>query len=298
PPPPPPPRPPPRRPPPRLRSQDFQRLQASASLLWRIQDPVVCATHYDFAVKDRQRRDSHPELRRLEARLQAMALSVLQGVVQGHALTAVLKAQEDIARQATAGLLQLDDLTKAGLAIQGMAGLSLSPDADTAKALEAEVRERLLAQADEARGERQIEAERRDRRIQQETIATQAALQRANFDLEQQRIADQQALAAQRHQAALEQAQQALVLENEQLAIAKTRAEVARFRARADSAFTAATVAAMAELPADVARALGAPNQSPQTVFARAVEEWLNRQTPGTGTSPGSNAGGIGDERG
>ena len=176
---------------------DFQTLTVQGQLTYRISDPKKAAAMMDFTVDAQGRyvRDQYQKLpERLIYGLQTLVRSEIQDVplrgalVHGDALTARvfdrLKASSEV--------VQL------GVEILNLAVLSLRPTPEMAKALEAEAREALNRNADEAVYTRRNAAIEQERRLKENELQTELLVQTKQRELHERELEAEIALEKQR----------------------------------------------------------------------------------------------------
>jgi regulator of protease activity HflC (stomatin/prohibitin superfamily) len=176
---------------------DFQTLTLQGQLTYRIRDPKRAAAMLDFTVdaKGRYRSDQYQKLpERLVYSLQTMVRAEIQGLplrealVYGDALTAHVCSE----LQASPEVAQL------GVEILNVAILSVRPTPEMAKALEAEAREALNRNADEAVYTRRNAAIEQERRLKENELQTELLVQSKQRELHERELEAEIALEQQR----------------------------------------------------------------------------------------------------
>jgi regulator of protease activity HflC (stomatin/prohibitin superfamily) len=176
---------------------DFQTLTVQGQLTYRISDPKKAAAMLDFTVDARGRyfSDQYQKLpERLVYGLQTLVRAEIQGLplrealVHGDALTAQVFDQ----LKASAEVIQL------GIEILNLAILSLKPTPEIAKALEAEAREALNRNADEAVYTRRNFAIEQERRLKENELQTELLVQTKQRELHEHELEAEIALEKQR----------------------------------------------------------------------------------------------------
>jgi regulator of protease activity HflC (stomatin/prohibitin superfamily) len=161
---------------------DFQTLTVQGQMTYRIMDPKKAAAMLDFTVdaKGRYLSDQYQKLpERLVYGLQTLIRAEIQGLplrealVHGDALTARVLGQF----QSSPEVAQL------GVEILNLAILSLKPTPEMAKALEAEAREALNRNADEAVYTRRNAAIEQERRLKENELQTELLVQAKQREL-------------------------------------------------------------------------------------------------------------------
>src|SRR5204862_3251243 len=120
--------------------------------------------------------------------------------IQGRSLKAALSEAEAIAVRVQTVLAASPALAALGVELLGFSILAIKPVPETAKALEAEARERLLRQADDAIYARRNNAVVQERVIRENELNTEVAVQTKQREIEETRLAGQIALEEQRRE--------------------------------------------------------------------------------------------------
>ncbi len=176
---------------------DFQMLTVQGQITYRIVDPKKAAAMLDFTVSwnGRYLSDQYQKLPdRLVYGLQTLVRAEIQGLplrdalVHGDSLTAKVLGQ----------LKASPDITQIGVEILNLAVLSLRPTPEMAKALEAEAREALNRNADEAVYTRRNAAIEQERRLKENELQTELLVQTKQRELHEREMEGQIALETQR----------------------------------------------------------------------------------------------------
>lgn len=176
---------------------DFQTLTVQGQITYRIADPRKAASMLDFTLDARGRyvTDQYQKLpERLVYGLQTLmraeiqVLPLRQALVRGDALTAKVLAQ----------LRTSPEVIQLGVEILNLAVLSLKPTPEMAKALEAEAREALNRNADEAVYTRRNAAIEQERRIKENELQTELLVQTKQRELHERELEAEIALERQR----------------------------------------------------------------------------------------------------
>jgi len=176
---------------------DFQALTVQGQMTYRIADPKRAAAMLDFTLdaKGRYVSDQYQKLpERLVYSLQTLvraeiqALPLRQALVHGDSLTARVFLQ----------LKASPEIGQLGVEILNLAILSLKPTPEMAKALEAEAREALNRNADEAVYSRRNAAIEQERRLKENELETELLVQTKQRELHEHELEAQIALERQR----------------------------------------------------------------------------------------------------
>jgi SPFH domain / Band 7 family len=156
-------------------TSDFQEVTVQGQVTYRVADPRSTATLLNFALDAKGKyvsEDPQKLSQRLidqvqVARAEIQALSLKQSLASGEALVGRVS-------QTLGGHPAIKAL---GVELLGLSVLAIKPKPETARALEAEAREALLGQADEATYTRRNAAVEQERAIKENELATEVAVE-------------------------------------------------------------------------------------------------------------------------
>lgn len=155
---------------------DFQDITIQGQLTYRIADPKRLAQLLDFSVAPNGSYLSE-DPRKLDDRLVSITQVLASAITHRLRLREVLVAYETIVAEVSQGLRASPSVAMLGIEILEFAVLSIKPSPETGKALEAEAREALLRQADEAVYSRRNAAVAQERLIKESELNTELAVE-------------------------------------------------------------------------------------------------------------------------
>jgi hypothetical protein len=233
---------------------DFQTVTVQGHLTYRVADARQLAQLLDFSVRPSGEHISEdPE--KLPLRITHAAQTAVRAEVQGRPLRATLVEADTIARRVEGSLTTSPALAALGVELLGFAVLAIKPVPDTAKALEAEARERLHREADDAIYARRNNAVEQERVIRENELNTEVAVQTKQREIEETRLAGQIALEEQRRQ------------------LVTTEAENNKTRADAQAYTVKATLEPLAAMDPKSLQVLAARSVDPRLLVAMAFQE-------------------------
>lgn len=176
---------------------DFQAITLQGQLTYRVADPRRLATLLDFTVRPNgdylsEDPDTLPE--RLVNVLQLVARSA----VEQRSLREALAGSEAIQREVFAAARGADAITMLGVEIISVSILSIKPTPEIGRALEAEAREGLQRESDEAIYARRNAAVEQERLIKESELNTEIAVQLKQRQIRETQIAADIAVEEQR----------------------------------------------------------------------------------------------------
>ncbi|MFO1435180.1 MAG: SPFH domain-containing protein [Gammaproteobacteria bacterium] len=156
---------------------DFQSVTVQGNLSYRIANPEHLARMLNFTLRADGRGYASEDPQNLRARVEGIVEVMVQQAVSMLPLTQVLRSAEPMARTIEEALRSQADVVALGLEIQSLSISAIKPKVETARALEAEVREQILKAADEAIYARRNAAVENERAIKESELDTEVAVE-------------------------------------------------------------------------------------------------------------------------
>lgn len=156
---------------------DFQSVTVQGSLSYRIAEPSRLATMLNFTLRADGKGYASEDPQNLRARVEGIVEVMVQQAVSEQRLTEALRSAEAMARGIEAALRTQADIVALGIDVQSLSIVAIRPKAETARALEAEVREQILRGADEAIYARRNAAVENERAIKESELDTEVAVE-------------------------------------------------------------------------------------------------------------------------
>jgi regulator of protease activity HflC (stomatin/prohibitin superfamily) len=182
---------------------DFQDVTLQGQLTYRVTDPKRLAQLMDYTVQPNGRYVSD-DPRKLDERLVAVTQVLASAITHRMRLREVLGATEAVVAEVLKGLQMSPSLAMLGVEVLGFSILSIKPSPETGKALEAEAREALLRQSDEAVYARRNAAVAQERLIRESELNTEIAVEEKKRQIRETQMAAEIAV-EERRAALLEQ---------------------------------------------------------------------------------------------
>lgn len=165
---------------------DFQNVTVQGHLAYRVADPKKLAGLLDHSIRNDKYVSDDPM--KLATRIAQEAQTATRAQVQGRLLRAALAEADVIARAVHGALSEAVSLQALGVEVLSTSILAIKPVPETGRALEAEARERLLKEADDAIYLRRNNAVEQERRIKKNELETESAVDQMRRALEQTRL--------------------------------------------------------------------------------------------------------------
>lgn len=231
---------------------DYQTITIQGLISFRIKDAPVAAARQDFSINLMTGAHTGEPMKQIVERLRAIAQTACRDALVRSTLDAALNKSDELSQVIMRGIAEDKRLAADGIAVDRVLVLSLKPTPEIRKALEANLREQLLRQADAAMFERRRAAttDEHDLKLRDE---------KNKRELAENALANEQAL------------------EGERRKVAEARAETVKAEATADAEALRIRLKPWTEV-------------APQQIAAMAFKDWANRETALASLSIGGDA--------
>lgn len=167
---------------------DFQSVSLQGQLTFRVSDPKKLSSLLDYSITPdgRFRCDDY---RKVPERLVHATQTLMRTETQKLTLREALKNSGPLSMSVLAGLNSSEAVAQLGVEILNLDVLFIRPTPEMAKALEAEAREALQRQSDEAIYARRNNAVEQERRIKESELNTEIAVEEKKREIRETQIA-------------------------------------------------------------------------------------------------------------
>ncbi len=158
-------------------TSDFQVVTVQGQLTYRISDPRKLSQLMDFSLAKDGTTYVTEDPQSLPQRLINHAQVLTRSSLQAMSLRQALGSSEALVNRLKEGMQQADVITSLGVEILGLSILAIKPTPETSRALEAEAREQILRESDEAIYARRNAAVEQERAIKENELNTEIAIE-------------------------------------------------------------------------------------------------------------------------
>ena len=158
-------------------TSNFQAVTIQGQCTYRIRDPRQAASLLNFTLDPRRRTYLSNDPERLPQRITSIIQMETRGEIQKRSLEETLRQSRDVAAIVLGRIREAALLAPLGVELLSIYFVAARPTPEVAKALEAEYRETLLRRADEAIYARRAAAVAEERKIKENQLSTDIALE-------------------------------------------------------------------------------------------------------------------------
>jgi regulator of protease activity HflC (stomatin/prohibitin superfamily) len=258
-------------------TSDFQEISIQGQANYRITDPKRVSQLLNFTLDASARTYVSDDPQKLSARVINVIKVLTRKELQTLSLRDALRASDTLVQQVSKGLAASTEISSLGIDVIGLSILAIKPNPETGRALEAEAREQLLRQADEAVYARRNSAVEQERAIRENELNTEIAVENKKRQIREAQMDAERAVQEKQHQ--LQQAEMAANIELEEknkqlvtLSVENTKAE-----ADAKAYGVGAVMKALEGVDSKVLQALASVGMQPDQLVALAFQGLAER---------------------
>ena len=216
-------------------AEDFQAITVQGLLTYRITDPERVASMLNFTISDAVDNYVTEDPAKLPQRLINLAQVLTRAEVLKLLLRETMLLTDTISRSVLQQLTDNETVSGWGVEVLDFAILSIRPTPEISKALEAESREALLRQSDEAIYSRRNAAVEQERRIKENELNTEIAVEEKKRQIRETRVAADLSIETKEQQVRETQLAGKIKLESERKNLVAAQADNERTMAEAES---------------------------------------------------------------
>ena len=255
---------------------DYQNVSIQGQVSYRIVNPKQIAELLNFTLDSRGNNYLSTDLETLPQRVINQIQVLMQSLVGKLPLRDTLKAGNVLVEQILPLLSETKEIKALGLEVLGLSILAIKPTPEMARALEAEMRETLLQEADEAIYSRRNAAVEQERAIKENELNTEIAVENKKRQIRETQMDAERAVQEKQRQIEREQMAGKIDVEklNKELVLLAT--ENLKYQADAQAYTLTASMQALAGVEAKTIEALASMNMNPNQLVAAAFRDLAN----------------------
>ncbi|HAO21024.1 MAG: membrane protease subunit, stomatin/prohibitin [Desulfobacteraceae bacterium IS3] len=166
-------------------SSDFQEIAIQGQVTYRIINPKQIAQLLNFSLDSTGKAYNSDDPEKLPQRVINLIRVMIRKQLQNLSLRKALASSDFLTDTVIGSISEAKEISSVGVEVMGFSILSITPNPDTARALEAETREQLLKEADEAIYARRNSAVEQERAIKENELKTEIAIQEKQHEMRQ-----------------------------------------------------------------------------------------------------------------
>lgn len=251
---------------------DYQEISIQGRVVYRIGEPQRLAELVDFSLNAKGLGYTSEDPAKLDNRVLNQVQVMVRAQVQPMALAAVLTAGSDLTEAVSERLKASPTLAALGIEVMDLAILAVKPNRETARALEAQMRERVLQEADEALFGRRNAAVDQERAIKENELQTDIAVAEKNRQVQEAEMEARRAVAEKKRAIEQENLEGRITIENRRVELVETAARNSREEAQAKAYAIGVVMEAVGKVEPRILEAIASTGMNPDQLIARAFQ--------------------------
>lgn len=252
---------------------DFQAVTLQGQLTYRIADPKQVASLLNFTLDPRTRQYRSDDPGKLPQRIVNVAQVLTRAEIKNRDLKAALGASDTITGQVFEGLKSSAALLTLGVEILDLVILAVKPTPEMSKAMEAVAREETLRQADEAIYARRNAAVEQERKIKENELNTEIAVEQKKRQIREAQMDAEMAVEEKKRQLQTAKMTGQIDLEEQRRALVELQTANARQEADSQAYAAEATLRPLLGLDPAVLDILASGSMDPRMLIAKAFRD-------------------------
>lgn len=252
---------------------DYQAVTIQGQITYRVSDAKKLAALLNFTLAANGHSYATDDPEKLAQRVVNLVHVLTRGEVEKLSLRQALRASELLVQAVRAQLVAAAELAALGLEVLGLSILAIKPVPETARALEAEMRETLLKEADEAIASRRNAAVQSERAIRENELETEIAVENKKRQIREAQMDAERAVQEKQSQLERERLTAGISLEDQRKQLVALASENARAESDARAYGISATMQALAAADTRILQALTNSSMKPEQLIAFAFQE-------------------------
>lgn len=252
---------------------DFQEITVQGQVTYRVSDPHRLSQMLNFALDAKGAGYVSQDPVKLPERVINRVQVLMRGEFQSLPLRQALQTSDALVEKVKKRLVSSDDLLSLGIEVLGLSIIAVQPNPETARALEAEVREQLLRESDEATYTRRNAAVEQERAIKENELNTEIAVENKKRQIRETQMDAERAVQEKKRMLNEEKMAAKIALEEKNKELVSLSAENLKEEADAKAYSVSATMKAVADINPKIVQVLAGIGMEPSQLIALAFQE-------------------------
>jgi hypothetical protein len=253
---------------------DFQTVSIQGQVTYRIVDRKSVASMLNFTlnIRNGNKRYISDDPQKLPVRISNLVRVMAKKHIERLKLSDAIRSSEALANSIFEDMRKNEEMIQLGIEITGLTVLAVQPNKDTARALEAETRERILKMSDDAVYDRRNASIEQERVVKENEYNTQVAIENKRRQVREAQLDAEQAEMIKRNELKNEQLDAEINLEEKRKTLIELSTQNSKAEADAKAYELKAMMNALGDVDSDVIRALASIGMQPQVLIANAFQ--------------------------
>jgi hypothetical protein len=256
---------------------DYQTITIQGQITYRIAEPTKLSRLLNFALDSSGKHYISEDPQKLSQRIVNVVQVLTRKQILHLSLRDALKSADVIVENVVAGLHENNEVVSLGLEILGMSILAIKPNMDTARALEAETREQILREADDALYLRRNASVEQERKIKENELSTEIAIENKKRQIMEAKMEAEKSAQEKKHNLQSAEMGFSILQEEEKKKLVELSVQNSKAQADAQAYAIATAMQAFKGVEPSVVQALASMGMKPDQLIALAFQGLAER---------------------
>lgn len=254
-------------------TRDFQEVTVQGQLVYRISEPEQLASLMNFTLDRDGKKFVSEDPEKLNNRIISLVQVKMRTAIEQLDLRKTLTSSQNLVVTIKDQLIKSEVLLSLGIEVMDLAIIAIKPTPETARALEATVREELLQEADNAIYVRRNASIELEREVKENELNTELAIEEKQQEIREKQLKAERLLQTQRSEIMREKLEADIAQEDKRKELVELASQNERKEIDVKSYEIASNMEALSKVDARVLEALTIANLGPQQLVAQAFKE-------------------------
>ena len=258
-------------------TNDYQTITLQGQLTYRIVDYKKIAQVLDYTYDIKARKYVSDNSQKISQRLVNILKMLSKKHIEHMSIRDAIKSSEILSQNIIEELHKNEEINNLGLEIMGFSILSILPNKETARALEAQAREEILRKADEALYERRNASIEQERKVKENELNTEIAIEAKKKQIKEAQLEAKRLIMQKENQIKDEELGYATELEEKKRQLVELTVENTKAQADAKAYELSSMMKAFEGKDPSIMQALTNMGMQPDKLIAIAFQEIATR---------------------
>lgn len=255
-----------------LQTADFQTVKLQGQITYQVTKPETINEILNFTLNNNGLSYLSEDPMKLSDRIIRIVQTIIQNEIQSRTLRQALKLNQSLVELIGNRLPKIETLQTMGVSVIDTSISAITSMPETAKALEAQAREEILKESDDAIYSRRESAVEQERKIREAELQTTLSVQQKEQEIEESRVANERALLRSQTETEQERLQAEIDAEDQRTRLVTLNVKNRQKEAEAEAYTISTRMRAFKELPVENLKAIALANMEPEQLIAQAFD--------------------------
>ncbi|MDO5061701.1 MAG: SPFH domain-containing protein [Peptostreptococcaceae bacterium] len=252
---------------------DYQPITIQGNVSYKIEDPLKTSGYINFTLRPNGRSYLDTPQENLSKKIHSAVIVSANKTISRLDLKQTITSREQIKESILSDLRSNEELNQIGVDIVNLSILGIKPNVETARALEAQTREQILKDADDAIYVRRNSSIEQERIVKENEYNTEIAIEEKKREIEERKLKAKQGLQRQQNLLKEEQIHADIQLEEKKKEWISLSSENTKIQADAKAYELSAAMKALEDTDQETIQALASVGMDSNRLIAAAFQE-------------------------